>query len=138
MRKSNKCEYTIGVNTKKKRKFLRPEEAMAEAARLNELPHVIKKCVAYKCTVCYFFHVGRTHEDLPRGPIMIPQPEPEEIMDEVVEQQVSIDPLPADNFNWEIKKEPDKIEYKDPIKIIEQIKQTPHDDFDWETDKKLI
>lgn len=141
MRKSNKCEYTIGVNTRKKRKFLRPEEAVKEAERINKLPHVIKKCVAYKCTVCHFFHVGRTHEDIPRSPLMIPQPEPEELTD--AEQEVHIEtPVIEDNFDWNIKKEVpnDTIPVFGEIllQVQKEMKDDKHDDFDWETDKRII
>jgi len=141
MRKSNKCEYTIGVNTKKKRKFLRPEEAMAEAARLNELPHVIKKCVAYKCTVCYFFHVGRTHEDLHHDPLMIPQHEPEEMLEEikelVAEEVLVEEPKHDENFDWSIKRVPIKEEIISSL-APEKKAETEHDDFDWDKDRRLF
>jgi len=142
MRKSSKCEYTIGVNKKKKRKFLRPEEAMAEAARLNELPQVIKKFVPYKCTVCYFFHVGRTHEDLHHSPLMIPQYEPEEMVEEIKEIAVEAPKLipiePANpEFDWTVKKVLNNFEDV-IITTSEKQKETDHDDFDWDTNKKLI
>ena len=137
MRKSNKCEYTIGVNTRKKRKFLRPEESMEEAARLNLMPHVIKKFVAYKCTKCHFFHVGRTTEDIPRGPLMIPQPEPEELISEEkvevvppVEEKVEIK-----EFDWETKRTIYK-EEKKPIKKIYSEKE--HEDFNWDLDRRIL
>lgn len=63
MRKSSKCSYKIGVNEKKKERFLRPEQAIALADFLNSKPNIIKKYIAYKCTTCYFFHVGRSWED---------------------------------------------------------------------------
>ena len=63
MRKSHKCWYKIGVNTKNKHKYLRPEEAINEAKRLNKLTNTIKKFIAYKCDTCYFFHVGRSQVD---------------------------------------------------------------------------
>lgn len=65
MRKSNKCKYKIGVNEFSKRKYLRPEQAIAMANSLNSKPNSIHKTVAYKCTVCHFFHVGRSTEFLP-------------------------------------------------------------------------
>ena len=137
MRKSNKCEYTIGVNTRKKRKFLRPEEAMAEASRLNLLPHVIKKCVAYKCTTCHFFHVGRTTEDIPRGPLMIPQPEPEELMVDIKEKLIEpiIEKQEEKEFNWEAKRAIYK-DQKEPVKKVYSEKE--HEDFDWTSDKRII
>lgn len=143
MRKSNKCEYTIGVNTRKKRKFLRPEEAMEEASRLNSLPHVIKKCVAYKCTTCHFFHVGRTTEDIPRGLLMIPQPEPEEI-EKLVEPIVEIQDETTsteheEGFDWRVKNVP----LKDvPAQTQEgppkREEKTPRDEFDWDSDPKIL
>ena len=63
MRKSNKCSYKIGIKEKKKVKFLKPEEAIKEADFLNSKPNIIKKYVPYKCTVCHFFHIGRSWED---------------------------------------------------------------------------
>lgn len=143
MRKSNKCEYTIGVNTRKKRKFLRPEEAMEEASRLNSLPHVIKKCVAYKCTACHFFHVGRTTEDIPRGPLMIPQPEPEEIMeiiDPVVENYVVMELNETEeDFDWRVKNVPIKDSIQEEVKLPEKKpEKTAHDDFDWDSDPKIL
>lgn len=143
MRKSNKCEYTIGVNTRKKRKFLRPEEAMDEATRLNSLPHVIKKCVAYKCTTCHFFHVGRTTEDIPRGPLMIPQPEPEEIMgaiEPVVENYKAMELNDVEeDFDWRVKNVPLKDEptHKEN-EAPKKPEKTDHDDFDWDSDPRLL
>ena len=133
MRKSSKCEYTIGVNTKKKRKYLRPEEAVEEANRLNALPHVIKKCIPYKCTTCHFFHVGRTDEDIPRGPLMIPQPEPEELNEAVSVEPVIMKEEKTDNFDWTVKKE---IIKEVPIKT--KYSDVEHEDFDWEGNKKII
>jgi hypothetical protein len=95
MRKSNKCEYTIGVNTRKKRKFLRPEEAVSEAERLNGLPNIIKKFIAYKCTTCNFFHVGRTAEDINKPNTLIFE---EKIIEEVKEKEI-ITPK-HDDFDW--------------------------------------
>ena len=124
MRKSNKCEYTIGVNKKKKRKYLKPEEALAEAARLNSLDHVIKKCVAYKCTTCHFFHVGRTSEDIDHGPLTIPYQEPEEI-------------IHAETIILE-----SKIIQEDKIPIKESVSkkniESAHDEFDWDSDRRII
>lgn len=108
MRKSGKCEYTIGVNTRKKNKFLRPEEAVTEANRLNELPNVVKKFIAYKCTTCNFFHVGRSTED---------------------NKQPTFKIFDSENITNVIKVQEEKI--KEPI-IAE------HDDFDWNNKNKYI
>lgn len=102
MRKSFKCQYTIGVNTKNKKKFLRPEDAIAEADKINRMPQSIKKVIAYKCTTCQFFHIGRSSEDLDKPIIDVPTQE-----SEIINQP--------------------------PIKFVE-----PHDDFDWETDKRIL
>ncbi len=63
MRKSHKCKYTIGVNTFDKVKFLHPEDAIKDAERMNKLPTTIRKFIAYKCTTCNFFHIGRSVEN---------------------------------------------------------------------------
>ena len=43
----------------KKKKYLRPEEAIKAANRLNSLPNRIHVVAPYKCTTCHFFHVGK-------------------------------------------------------------------------------
>lgn len=66
MRKSSKCKYTIGGVVKDKVKYLRPEEAMRVAKLINEKDaSKIHVMVAYKCTTCFFFHIGRSHEIKP-------------------------------------------------------------------------
>ena len=109
MRKSSKCEYTIGVNTRKKKRFLRPEEAIDEAERLNELPNIIKKFIAYKCTTCLFFHVGRSTEDN-KKPIN---------KESIFVQEIKIEYITEPN----------------PIKITEPETKPSHDDFDWDNKK---
>jgi hypothetical protein len=103
MRKSAKCFYTIGVNTKFKKKYLHPEDALKEVERINSIPNAIKKMIAYKCTTCSFFHIGRSTEDIKNNGLW--------------EQVIAI---------------PKQI-------VIEAFKPIVlHDDFDWETDKRII
>lgn len=71
MRKSSKCKYTIGVNTLSKRKYLKPEMAIEMADKINAMPNAIHKTVAYKCTVCHFFHVGRSTELLEKPDLRV-------------------------------------------------------------------
>jgi hypothetical protein len=67
MQKSHKCKYKIGVNEIQKKKFLKPEDAIAMANFLNTKPNIIHTMVAYKCTTCHFFHIGRsTKVNLPK------------------------------------------------------------------------
>lgn len=61
MRKSNKCSYSIGPYKKDKRKFLRPEDAINESKKLNMRESTLHLYQAYKCTVCHFFHIGRSN-----------------------------------------------------------------------------
>lgn len=108
MIKSNKCDYKIGAMERKKKRYLTPELAIAAAIKLNALPNIIKKFIPYKCTVCHFFHVGRSHDDLKKEPAT-----------NIFNPELAI-PQPV------IEKEPEPI-------II-----PPHDDFDWDTDKRLM
>lgn len=69
MRKGPKCKVFSHINTetgehilKNKKKYLKPEQAIAEADRLNKLPKQIHKLLPYKCTTCHFFHIGRAGE----------------------------------------------------------------------------
>ena len=69
MRKGSKCKVYSHTNVetgeqilKDKKKYLRPEQAIAEADRLNKLPKQIHKLFPYKCTSCHFFHIGRHYE----------------------------------------------------------------------------
>lgn len=64
MIKSNKCDYQIGSNKVVKKKYLTPQLAIKKAEFLNSLLNVIKRFKPYKCTVCHFFHVGRSQEDI--------------------------------------------------------------------------
>lgn len=104
MRKSGKCEYTIGVNTRKKKKFLRPEEAIDEVNRLNNLPNVVKKFIAYKCTTCHFFHVGRSSEDNKKPTIEDYNKSVSHLKkaEEIIPVVVVIEPQ-HDDFDWDCK-----------------------------------
>ena len=62
MQKSSKCTYKMGEAIKEKKKYLRPEEAMESAKKLNEDKTKLHVFSAYKCITCHFFHVGRTHK----------------------------------------------------------------------------
>ena len=63
--KNNVCKTFshIGENGEKvwkdKVKFLTLDDAIIEAKRMNNLPKTIHKLVAYKCTVCHKYHIGR-------------------------------------------------------------------------------
>jgi hypothetical protein len=128
MRKSNKCSYKIGINERKKRKFLRPEEAMKEADRLNNQPNLIKKFVAYKCTVCYFFHVGRSTENIDKKVNIFAQPveEQEVIIEETIEDVLIQDPSLEEEIS-----EDNGIVKKESV-------NNDHDNFDWESDKRIL
>lgn len=52
----------MGDLLKVKKKYLRPEEAIKSAAKLNGDNSKIHMFSAYKCTTCHFFHVGRNHK----------------------------------------------------------------------------
>lgn len=137
MRKSNKCEYKIGVNTRKKKRFLRPEDAIAEAEMVNKQPNVLKKFIPYKCTVCHFFHIGRSSEDNPVS-IIFPHQEPEEIIKEMAKEDEILqapleEPKKEEEFDWTVKKEIPKevVVKKEPVK-------NPHEDFDWDSKHKRI
>jgi hypothetical protein len=62
MQKSSKCTYKIGEMVREKKKYLRPEEAIKSADMLNEDVTKLHLFSAYKCTTCYFFHVGRSNK----------------------------------------------------------------------------
>ncbi len=124
MRKSYKCSYKIGINEKKKVKFLRPELAIAEAERLNNMPNAIKKYVPYKCTTCYFFHVGRSIDSLEVKKNGVFVQEGDRVADPVQEVVVVA-----------------AVEKKKPVEVIKKVEilyGPDHDDFDWDKDKRLI
>lgn len=50
-----------------KKKFETDKEAIAEAKRRNSLPETIHKFVAYKCTTCFKWHVGKTMKEIERS-----------------------------------------------------------------------
>jgi hypothetical protein len=66
MQKSSKCTYKMGEVVKEKKRYLRPEDAIESAAKLNEDKTKLHIFAAYKCTTCHFFHVGRSHKINPR------------------------------------------------------------------------
>lgn len=106
MFKSNKCDYTIGTNKVVKKKYLTPDLAIKQANYLNTLPNIIKKFVPYKCTVCHFFHVGRSNED-------------------------NIQPEENNPFTKNV--------VIPEVQKVEPIIEIPrHDDFDWDTDKRIF
>jgi len=65
MQKSSKCEYRYGEKVFKKKRYLRPEDAMKSAKKLNEDPSKLHYFVAYKCTTCLYFHVGKSYKEKP-------------------------------------------------------------------------
>lgn len=104
MRKSSKCNYKIGVNIRNKKKFLKPEDAIKEAERLNKMPNVIKKFVAYKCTTCFFFHVGRTNEDT--SPVEFEKLLPKQVEELKLEPVITLKEkviIKHDDFDWDSK-----------------------------------
>lgn len=107
MRKSSKCRYKIGLLEKNKKKFLKPEEAIAECEKLNAQPNTIRKYIPYKCTTCHFFHIGRSSEQNVKQVDIFKQPEIQ-IKVEITIISPAVEPIP------------------------------PHDDFDWESDKRIL
>ena len=102
------------------------------------MPHVIKKCVAYKCTKCYFFHVGRSTEDIHHDEFI----EPEEIPIQAL-KIVENTNIPAIELLTSI--EEDIFVKKVILKIVDEKEKnkepvlvTAHDDFDWERDKRIL
>ena len=49
---------------KEKKAYNTLDEAIKEARRMNCMEKVIHKVVAYKCDVCFKYHVGRSHREL--------------------------------------------------------------------------
>lgn len=49
---------------KPKLKFETLDEAIKHAKYVNSLDHIIRKVVAYKCTKCFKYHVGRNGKEL--------------------------------------------------------------------------
>lgn len=49
---------------KSKKKFNTLDEAIAEAKRINALPQTITKKVAYKCGICFKYHIGSNHKTI--------------------------------------------------------------------------
>ena len=39
-------------------------ETLEYAKKVNSLDHIIHKVVAYKCTKCYKYHIGRNGKEL--------------------------------------------------------------------------
>lgn len=49
---------------KPKLKFDTLDLAIEYAKKVNSLDHIIHKVVAYKCTKCYKYHIGRNGKEL--------------------------------------------------------------------------
>ena len=49
---------------KQKLKFETLDLAIEYAKKVNSLDHIIHKVVAYKCTKCYKYHIGRNGKEL--------------------------------------------------------------------------
>ncbi len=128
MRKSSKCSYKIGVNEKKKEKFLRPEQAVALADFLNSKPNIIKKYVSYKCTTCQFFHVGRSWEDKKMDTDIFNN-QSKQTVDEHVGLKV------VGHIDTYVK--PAEVEVIE-VKAVEQVEIKLVDDFDWDSNKRII
>jgi hypothetical protein len=72
MNKSPVCTRLLYIDPKTgkhvrtdKKKFLKPEEAIKAANRLNAKDNVLHKVEAYKCTTCLRFHIGKTKKKKP-------------------------------------------------------------------------
>ncbi len=49
---------------KPKQKFDTLDDAIERAKQVNSKDHVIHKVVAYKCTLCHKYHLGRNGKEL--------------------------------------------------------------------------
>lgn len=57
---TNQCYKTIGETKVYKHKLNTDIEAINEAKRLNDKPNMIHKVIAYKCSICGSYHVGKS------------------------------------------------------------------------------
>lgn len=62
MQKSANCSYKRNGETIQKKKFLKVDEAVAAADSQNKKVSNIHLFTAYKCTTCFFFHIGKSHK----------------------------------------------------------------------------
>jgi len=59
---TSQCYKTIQGNLIYKTKLKTDMEAINEAKRLNNKPQIFHKVVAYKCSICGYYHVGKSHK----------------------------------------------------------------------------
>jgi hypothetical protein len=64
MNNSSVCTFILNGITRPKKRYLTAEAAHKAAKDLNNLPTTIHKFGEYKCTTCFYFHVGRTKKVL--------------------------------------------------------------------------
>lgn len=64
---TNQCYKNINGEKVYKKKYNTDKEAIAIAKKLNEQDKQIKKAIAYKCAICSFYHVGRSHKLLEKN-----------------------------------------------------------------------
>ena len=57
---TNQCYKIINGEKRYKKKLKTDIDAINEAKRLNSKPNAIHKVVAYKCSLCLYYHVGRS------------------------------------------------------------------------------
>jgi hypothetical protein len=57
-------DENLNPRFKPKLKFETLDLAIAEAKKVNSLNHIIHKVVAYKCTKCQKYHIGRSGKTL--------------------------------------------------------------------------
>jgi len=61
---TQQCYKTIGNDIRYKKKLISDKLAIKEAKRLNNKPNQIHKVIAYKCSICGYYHVGKSHKEL--------------------------------------------------------------------------
>lgn len=61
---TNQCYKTINNVKVYKHKLKTDTEAITEAKRLNNKPNIIHKVIAYKCSICGSYHVGKSFKIL--------------------------------------------------------------------------
>lgn len=61
---TNQCYKTINDVKVYKTKLKTDVDAINEAKRLNSKPNIIHKVIAYKCSICGNYHVGKSFKIL--------------------------------------------------------------------------
>jgi hypothetical protein len=63
---TNQCYKIINGEKTYKIKLKTDVEAINEAKRLNLKPNMIHKVIAYKCSICGYYHVGKSFKIIER------------------------------------------------------------------------